>query len=46
MAQLLYQLEGVRGRSILIYDRKCVISTKVSVGSLLTGNVTDGEKLR
>lgn len=44
MAQLLYQLEGVRGRSILIYDRKCVISTKVSVGSLLTGNVTDGEK--
>lgn len=44
MSQLLYQLEGVRGRSILIYDRKCVISTKVSVGSLLTGNVTDGEK--
>ena len=44
MAKLLYQLEGVRGRSIAIYDRKCVISTKVSVGSLLTGNVTDGEK--
>ena len=44
MAKLLYQLEGVRGRSIEIYDGKCVISTKVSVGSFITGNVTDGEK--
>jgi hypothetical protein len=44
VAQLLYRLEGVRGRSILIYDRKCVISTKVGVGSVLTGNVSDGEK--
>lgn len=44
MAKLLYQLEGVRGRSIKIYDRKCVISTKVSVGSIITGNMTDGEK--
>lgn len=44
MAKLLYQLDGVRGRSIQIYDRKCVISTKVGVGSILTGNVTDGEK--
>lgn len=44
MAKLLYQLEGVRGRSILIYDRKCVISTKAGIGSFITGNVTDGEK--
>ena len=44
MAKLLYNLEGVRGRSILIFDRKCVISTKVSVGSFITGNATDGEK--
>lgn len=44
MARLIYQLEGVRGRSIQIYDRKCVISTKATVGSLLTGNITDGEK--
>jgi hypothetical protein len=44
MAKLLYQLEGVRGRSIAIYDRKCVISTKASVGSFITGNITDGEK--
>ena len=44
MARLLYQLEGVRGRSILIFDRKCTISTKATVGSLITGNVSDGEK--
>lgn len=44
MARLLYQLEGVRGRSISIYDRKCVISTKAGVGSFITGNVSDGEK--
>jgi hypothetical protein len=44
MAQFLYKLEGVRGRSMEVYDRKCVISTKVSMGSILTGNVTDGEK--
>ena len=44
MAKLLYQLEGVRGRNIAIYDKKCVISTKVTVGSIITGNMTDGEK--
>lgn len=44
MAQLLYSLEGVRGRHIDIYDRKCVISTRAGVGSFLTGNATDGEK--
>ena len=44
MSQLLYCLEGVRGRSIMIFDRKCVISTKASVGSFITGNVSDGEK--
>ena len=44
MAILLYELEGVRGRSMKVYDRKCVISTKATVGSFITGNVTDGEK--
>ena len=44
MAKLLYRLEGVRGRSIMIYDRKCTIATKLGVGSLITGNATDGEK--
>ena len=44
MSKLLYQLEGVRGRSMAVYDRKVVISTKVSVGSVLTRNATDGVK--
>lgn len=44
MSKLLFQLTGVRGRSMEVYDRKVVISTKAGVGSFLTGNVTDGEK--
>ena len=44
MAQLIYRFEGVRGRSVEIYDRKCVIATKAGIGSLITGNVSDGEK--
>ncbi len=39
-----YSLDGVRGRHIDIYENKVVLTVKVSVGSLLTGNVTDGEK--
>lgn len=44
MSNLLYELDGVRGRHVKIYDRKVVISTKAGVGSFLTGNATDGEK--
>ena len=44
MSNLLYKLEGVRGRSLEVYDRKVIIHTKANVGSLLTGNATDGEK--
>lgn len=41
---LLYDLEGVRGRHIEIYERKCVITTTATMGSVMTGNATDGEK--
>lgn len=44
MANLIFEAEGVRGRHIKLYDTVCTISTKVSMGSLLTGNATDGEK--
>lgn len=44
MSKLLYELDGVRGRSMKVYDRKVVIDTKVTAGSLLTGNATDGTK--
>ena len=44
MARFIYEFEGVRGRNLKLYDTKIVITTNVTVGSLLTGNVTDGEK--
>ena len=44
MAKLIYELEGVRGRYLKLYDTKVIIITKKTAGSLLTGNFTDGEK--
>lgn len=41
---LVYTIDGVRGRHIDIYTDKVVITTKVTIGSLLTNNATDGEK--
>lgn len=43
-ADLVYEINGARGRSIRIYPYKCIISTSVTAGSLLTRNATDGEK--
>lgn len=40
----MFDLEGVRGRHLDIYEEKIVITAKVTIGSFLTGNVTDGEK--
>ena len=39
-----YSITGARGRHIDVYENKCVITTKVTFGSLLTENATDGEK--
>ena len=44
MAKLICTLHGVRGRIMKLYDTKCVIVTKKTAGSLITGNFTDGEK--
>ena len=44
MANLICELVGVRGRNLKIYDTKIVINTKVSAGSVLAGNSTDGKK--
>ena len=41
---LVYSIEGVRGRHIDIYKEKVVITTKVTIGSLIAHNATDGEK--
>lgn len=44
MSEVVYDLDGVRGRHLTVYEDKVVISVKVGLGSLLTGNVSDGEK--
>jgi hypothetical protein len=44
MARFIYEFEGVRGRNLKLYDTKVVVTTNVTVGSIITGNVTDGEK--
>ncbi len=40
----IYDITGCRGRSIKVYKDRCVITTDVTLGSLLTSNATDGEK--
>ena len=44
MANLKYSLVGVRGRELDVYDTKVVIRTRVTVGSILSDNSTDGVK--
>ena len=41
---LVYDLKGVRGRSMRVYEDRAVIKTEAGLGSFLTGNVSDGEK--
>lgn len=43
-AGCIYSIDGVRGRHIDIYENKCTIKTKVTLGSIITHNATDGEK--
>ena len=44
MSNLIFEANGVRGRHIRLYDKKCVITTTPTVGSFFTGNITDGEQ--
>lgn len=44
MARFIARVLGARGRTLSIYDTKCVINTSVTAGSILSGNATDGEK--
>jgi len=39
-----YAVKGVRGRFLRVYEDKCIITVKPGLGSLITHNVTDGEK--
>ena len=40
----IYDLVGCRGRTMQVFENKCIISTKAGVGSFITGNVSDGAK--
>ena len=41
---LVYSIDGVRGRHIDIYKDRVVINVRVTLGSIITRNATDGEK--
>ena len=40
----IYRIDGVRGRHLDVFDNRCIIKTKVTIGSLLSHNATDGVK--
>ena len=42
---LLFTIKGSRGRTLSICKSKCFIKTDVTVGSVITGNAIDGEKI-
>ena len=41
----LFTIKGNRGRTLTVCKNKCIIKTDVTVGSVVTGNATDGEKI-
>lgn len=43
--EIIYEIDGVRGRKLYVFENKCIINTRVTIGSLLTQNATDGEKV-
>ena len=44
MSELIYDIDGARGRNLKVFDDRCIITTKATIGALVTGNITDGEK--
>ena len=41
---VVYDLKGVRGRHMKIYEDRVVLTVKATLGSFITGNISDGEK--
>ena len=41
----IYSIAGDRGKSMFVFDNKCIIDTALTVGSELMGNATDGRKI-
>ena len=44
MSEKIYELKGVRGKLLDVYENKVVIKAKVNMGSILTGSALNGEK--
>lgn len=44
MSIFICRMAGARGRKIEVFDNKCIITTEVTLGSILTSNAMDGEK--
>lgn len=42
--ELVYQVQGVRGRHLKVYSDRAVIKVTAGIGSFMTGNISDGEK--
>ena len=40
----IFSMSGARGRNIDVYSNKCIITTNISAGSMLSHNTTDGTK--
>lgn len=40
----IYVINGVRGRHLTVYQDKCVFKVNATIGSFITGNISDGEK--
>lgn len=41
----IYSIDGARGRQLDVYDDFVTITITTSLGSIITGNVTDGQKI-
>ena len=46
MARFISRVLGARGRTLSIYDTKCVINTSVTAGSILSGNTLTAGAVR
>ena len=42
--QPIYHVDGYCGKTLDVYEDKCVITSRATIGSFMTGNMTDGEK--
>lgn len=40
----IYKVNGARGRTLWVFEDKCVIKVDATIGAALTGNITDGIK--